>query len=72
MTVHKLCETERYSVKVSPVVPGVQSEEDVVLTDVEPDPQLRPELAVLGEDESVGREGEANVVALTKVTELLA
>ena len=58
--------------KMSPVVPGVQSEEDVVLTDVEPDPQLRPELPVLGEDESVGREGEANVVALTKVTELLA
>ena len=41
---------------MSTVGSGVQSEEDVVLTDVEPDPQLRPELAVLGEDESVGRQ----------------
>ena len=54
---------------MSAVVPGVEGEEDVVLTDVEPDPQLRPQLAVLGEDESVGREREANVVALWKVAE---
>ena len=48
----------------SAVVPGVKGEEDVVLTDVEPDPQLRPEPPVLGEDEPVGGQGEADVVAL--------
>ena len=55
---------------MSPVVPGVECEEDVVLADVQSDPQLRPVLAVLGEDEAVGREGEAPLVALWKAAEL--
>ena len=46
------------------VVPGVECEEDVVLADVEPDPELRPEPPVLGQDQPVRRQREANVVAL--------